>query len=392
MVASSQRILTLNSGSSSLKFALYRMDAGEALLVTGSLERIGLSEGTFQARDGQRQRLIDECIPLADHVAALQRLFDWLRGHLQNEPLAAAGHRIVHGGATFTRPQGITPELLQTLRTLVPLAPNHLPSEIACIEAVARALPSLPQVACFDTAFHRAMPAVAQTYPLPQAIREAGVIRYGFHGLSYEYIVEELRRIDPQAADGRLVIAHLGNGASLAAVHQGRCVDTTMGLTPLGGLVMGTRCGDLDPGIVLYLLREKDLPIGQVDQLLNKQSGLLGLSGSSSDMKDLLDEATDPKAALAVEVFCRQASKHAAAMAASLGGLDTLIFTAGIGEHAAPVRERMAARLAFLGLQLDPQRNAAHAPVISTGDSRVTVRVMPTNEELMIARQTWRCV
>jgi len=383
-------ILTLNSGSSSVKFALYRVGAAEELTVGGSMDRIGVSDGTFRAVRG-REVLTDQTLALPNHDAALTVLLRWLHDHRSGPPVTAVGHRVVQGGPHHTRPQQITPAVLDDLRRLVPLAPNHLPGEIAGIEAVARPFPQMPQVACFDTAFHRAMPELARRFPLPRHLFDEGVERYGFHGLSYEYIVEELRREAGAEASRRVVIAHLGNGASLAAVRDGRPVDTTMGLTPLGGMVMGTRCGDLDPGVVLYLQREKGMSPDAVDELLNKRSGLLGISDISPDMKDLLDrESSDPRAAEAVGLFCRQGRKFIAAMAASAGGLDTLVFTAGMGEHSPPIRARLCEGLDFLGVRIDPSRNAANAPIISPDGSPVTVRVMKTNEELMIARQTWQ--
>jgi len=389
MPLNARHILTLNSGSSSLKFSLYRMDGEEVLEVSGSLQRIGLERGSFGVRDGMGQSLHAEEIGLPDHEAALDRLFAWLPSYLQGRSLAAAGHRIVHGGRRFVQPTRVSHELIAALADLAPLAPNHLPSEIECLRAVAAAYPKLPQVACFDTAFHASMPALARTYALPREVRDAGVERYGFHGLSYEYLVRELRRIDPEAAAGKVIFAHLGNGASMAAVRNGQCIDTTMGLTPLGGLVMGTRCGDLDPGVVLFLWRELKLGLQEVDDLLNQRSGILGLSGSTSDMKDLLDRAaSDADARLAVEVYCARAAQQAAALAASLGGVDTLVFSAGVGENAAPVREQIVRRLEFLGARLDADRNARHEAVISAPTSRIVIRVMKTNEELMIVRQT----
>jgi acetate kinase len=383
-------ILTLNAGSSSLKFALYRMGSREELLLSGNLQRIGFPEGTVGIHDGCGTVVMQRTQPLPDHAQALAVVLPALREPLQGQALHAVGHRIVHGGPRLTRSQPITPAVVETLRELIPLAPNHLPGEIVVIEAMLRERPELPQVACFDTAFHQTMPAVACTFALPREYTDSGVRRYGFHGLSYEYIVEELQReAGADVAAGRLVIAHLGNGASLAAVRAGKGVDTTMGLTPLAGLVMGTRCGDLDPGVVLYLQREKGLSEAQVEELLSKRSGLLGVSGFSSDMADLLrQEASNSQAAEAVALFCYQAAKHIAAMTVAAGGLDTLIFTAGIGEHAAPVRARICEHLAYLGVQLDAQQNQRHAPIISTAASAVTVRVMHTKEELMIARQT----
>jgi acetate kinase len=272
---------------------------------------------------------------------------------------------------------------------LAAIVPDHLPQAIAAIRAVQRAYPLLPQVACFDTAFHRRMPRVAQIFALPRRFADDGVLRYGFHGLSYESIMQQLRALDGVAANGRVVIAHLGNGASMAAVRGGRGIDTTMGLTPTGGLVMGTRSGDLDPGVLLSLLQRERMVPTALNALVNRQAGLLGVSGISADMRDLLArQATDPAAAEAIELFCYQARKFLGALAAALGGLDTLVFTAGIGEHAAPIRERICAGLEFLGIRLDPERNRAHAPIISAEGSLVTVRVMTTDEDRMIARHT----
>ncbi len=387
MMNQPRRILTINSGSSSIKFALYLAGAAEELVLAGQLERIGLDGGRFHCRDAAGTGLVDQPAGLPDHEAALKLLFDWFGGHLQGIRLDAVGHRVVHGGRDYTEPVRISPAVQARLRELVPLAPNHLPGEVAAIAAVARRYPAMPQVACFDTAFHRRMPPIAQHYALPRELTDAGILRYGFHGLSYEYIVEELRR--EGAAEGRIVVAHLGNGASMAAISGGRCVDTTMGFTPTEGLVMGTRSGDVDPGILLYLLREKGFTPERLADLLNQRSGLLGVSGTSSDMKDLLDrEADDPRAAEAVTLFCQRARKYVGAFAAVLGGLDLLVFTGGIGANAPAVRERIAAGLDFLGLAVDPQRNRGGADVISPEGARVPVRVMRTNEELMIARQT----
>ena len=382
------KILILNSGSSSLKFALFEMDGREALMVSGRLERIGLAQGTFQVRDTNGRTLVesaDEKLP--DHVAAIRRLLDWLSQAGHSENLDAAAHRVVHGGPRHSRPQRITPELLDELRLLVPLASNHLPGALAAIDALRQAHPTLAEIACFDTAFHRQMPELAQRYPLPRQYADEGVLRYGFHGLSYEYVLNELERTPGANAQGRLIVAHLGNGASMAAVHQGRGIETTMGFTPTGGLVMGTRSGDLDPGLMLYLLQQRGISPEELHELVNRRSGLIGVSGVSSDMQDLLArEADDPDAALAVALFCYQARKFIGALAAALAGLDELIFTGGIGEHAAPVRARICEPLAFLGVAVDPARNAAGEPLISPPGGQVAVRVVKTNEELMMAR------
>lgn len=275
----------------------------------------------------------------------------------------------------------------------MPLDPDHLPQALAAIDGMRRIYPSVPQVACFDTAFHRRMPPVAQLYPLPREIRDAGVSRYGFHGLSYEYIMHALREVDHIAADGRVLIAHLGNGASMAAVRGGTAVDTTMGFTPAGGLVMSTRTGDLDPGVLLYLLEVRRMSPQALNRLVNREAGLLGVSGASADMRDLLErEAADPWAAAAIGLFCYQARKFIGALATALAGLDTLVFTGGIGEHAAPIRARICDGMAFLGIRLDPHRNERHAPIISTDGAPVTVRVMATDEDRMIARHTYRLI
>jgi acetate kinase len=326
---------------------------------------------------------------LPNHSAALAELCAWLDRQGADYAPHAVGHRIVHGGATYSEPVSITDAVVAALRELVPLDPDHLPQAIEAIESVERTFPTIPQVACFDTAFHRHMPGVARLYALPRALQEAGVTRYGFHGLSYEFIMRELRSLDPTAASGKVVIAHLGNGASMAAVREGVGIETTMGFTPLGGLVMGTRPGDLDPGVLLYLLQSRGMSPSDLSSLVNKQAGLLGVSGISADMQDLLGkEADDRRAGEAVELFCYQAKKSLGALAAVLGGLDTLIFTGGIGEHAAAVRARVCAGMSFLGLQIDPTRNADHAPIISPDHAPVTVRVMATDEDVMIAEHT----
>jgi acetate kinase len=394
---SAQRLLTINTGSSSLKAALYRLreDTTETPELRAEASRIGGRGGGMRLADDRGETLDERRDDLPDHAAALDALMSRLRdrGLDRDDLLAAVGHRIVHGGDRHREPQRVAPEVVTDLRALVPIDPNHLPQAIAAIEAVGRAYPAVPQVACFDTAFHSRMPRVARLYALPSRLAEEGIIRYGFHGLSYEYVMEELRRLEPEAAAGRVVVAHLGNGASMAAVRGGVGVDTTMGFTPTGGLVMGTRSGDLDPSVPLFLLEERGLTPTEVSDLLNKQAGLLGVSGTSADMRDLLDrEAYDGRAAGAVALFCYQAKKFLGALAAVLGGLDALVFTGGIGEHAAPVRERICEGLGFLGIRLDPERNAAHAPIISSDDAAVTVLIVPTDEDLMVARHTRRLI
>lgn len=386
-----QCVLTINSGSSSIKFSLYGAGPAPSLLISGRLERIGLAEGRFSAADSHGTSLAGQALALPEHAAALSLLFEWLRHRPEARGMQAVVHRVVHGGAKYTLPARIDRELLDELRRLVPFAAEHLPHEIKAIEAVGSAFPGLPQVACFDTSFHRSMPKVATTFSIPAEVRDEGVVRYGFHGLSYEYIMEELTRTAPERAKGRMIIAHLGNGCSMAAVKEGRCVDTTMGFTPLGGLVMSTRTGDLDPGIIVYLLRTRGYGPDELNRVLNKESGLLGISGISPDMADLLSrEKTEPSARLAVDVFCYQARKFMGALACALGGLDTLVFTAGIGENAPEIRERILEGMGFLGLEIDRETNLANGPVISKGP--VQIRVMKTNEELMLARHAWRVV
>lgn len=391
MSAGGRRLLSVNSGSSSVKFAVFQAASDSLTLAcAGALDRIGQSGGRLVVRDGGGRALHDESAASPDHAAALKHILAWLDEQPGGRRLDAAGHRIVHGGALYARPQLVTPDVLAGLNGLIPLAPEHLPNEIAAIEALAKEYPHLSQVACFDTSFHRYMPRVAQLVGLPRTLLDEGIVRYGFHGLSYEYILSELaREFGAEVARGRIVIAHLGNGSSMAAVAGGRSQDTTMGFTPLGGIVMGTRPGDLDPGVLLYLLHSKHMSPAALARLCNQESGLLGVSGITSDMRDLLSRAaSDPHAAEAIHLYCYTARKALGGLAVALGGLDTLVFTAGIGENAAAIRWRIAEGLQLLGIELDAARNESNAPVISTDASRVTVRVMKTNEELMIARHT----
>ncbi|MFL5342518.1 MAG: acetate/propionate family kinase [Gemmataceae bacterium] len=384
-------ILTLNMGSSSLKFSLHDLDGGEALRADGLLDGIGQPAGRVTISDGNGEPLLDRPQPLPDARQALHTLLAWLTEKRELERIDGVGHRVVHGGPRHAAPARIGPTLVAELRGLALLAPLHMPPEIEAIEEWLRLLPGVPQVACFDTAFHRSIPEVARTYALPRRFRDAGVQRFGFHGLSYEYILEELAtEAGRQSANGRLIVAHLGNGASMAAISGGKCVDTTMGFTPTGGLVMGTRPGDLDPGILTWLLSQARVSPTDLAKLLQHESGLFGLSGGTSDMRTLQRPDASPEAKLAVAVFCHVARKHVGALAATLGGLDTLVFTAGIGEHSPEVRREICRGLAFLGIELDEARNRANAAVISTG--RVTVRVMKTNEERMIARHTARAL
>ena len=374
-------VLCLNAGSSSLKFSVWD---GEDPLGDGEVEEIGRPGALAWLRPhrGETRRLSGRW---ADHGEAVAAIFALMGEHVLPEP-AGVGHRLVHGGQRHVAPERVTSALIAELRALIPLAPLHLPSGLAGVEAVAARFPTMPQVVCFDTAFHRDLPEVARRLALPRALADAGGIqRFGFHGLSYEYVME---RLGP-AGRGRVVIAHLGNGASMAAVRDGRPVDTTMGLTPAGGFMMGTRTGDLDPGVLVYLMRERGYDAERLDRLVNKESGLLGVSGVSADMKTLLERRErDEGAALAVAMFCYQVRRQVGAFAAALGGLDTLVFTAGIGERAAPVRAEICEGLGHLGIRLDPARNAAHADRVSAEESGCQVRIVPTREDLMIARHS----
>lgn len=386
----SSHILAMNSGSSSIKFSLYYMETPELLVFSGAVDDIGEEAGRFHVKDGDGDVLADRQVKLRDHDAALELLLAWLRPRLAQQDLDAVGYRIVHGGTKYVKPQGVTGELVASLREFVPFAPYHLPAQLADIGALTHAYPRLFHVACFDTAFHRRMPHVAQMYALPGSLAEEGVIRYGFHGLSYEYVLADLaQELGRDAARRRLILAHLGNGASMAAVKDGHSVETTMGFTPTGGLVMSTRSGDIDPGVLLYLLQEKRMRPRDVGEIVTRRGGLLGVSGLTSDMETLLArEGDDNRAAEAVELFCYQAKKFVGALAAVLGGVDGLVFTGGIGEHAPEIRSRVCRGFDFLGIRLDAVRNDMNERIISTDDSRAFVRVIKTNEELMIARHT----
>jgi acetate kinase len=378
-------ILCINSGSSSIKFALYRIRETEELLAQGAVERIGLPGGWLWLTDRRGKRLVDRHADFTDHNKAVKAMFITAMEEQHLPVPDAVGHRLVHGGPDHMAPEMITADLMLTLRNLIPLAPLHLPGEIKGIDAVTAHYPGLSQAACFDTAFHRRLPAVAQRLPIERSLWHEGIHRYGFHGLSYEYIVDALG----QDIEGRAIIAHLGNGASMAALQDGRPRDTTMGFSAMGGLMMGTRSGDLDPGILIYLMDERGYDARQLEKLLDRRSGLIGVSGISSDMKTLLDRrTTEPHAAQAIELFCYSARKSVGALAAVLNGLDTLVFTGGIGERAAPVRWMICRSLEYLGIRLDPRRNDTHADTISTDQSPCKVRVIPTNEDLMIARHT----
>jgi acetate kinase len=382
-------ILAVNTGSSSIKFSLYESGEREELLFSGSLTRIGLSEGRFSVMDAEGRYIDCVRVEVADHEAACRQVFSWIKAHGPGMP-DAVGHRVVHGGPRHTAPEQVTPKLLDSVAGLIPYAPEHLPQALNAIRYAASELPGVFQVACFDTAFHSTMPAIAKLCPIPEEYRREGVQRYGFHGLSYQYILNELNaQGDPLARKGRVILAHLGHGASMAAVFDGRSVETTMGFSPAGGLVMSTRTGDLDPGVALFLLQQGRLDTAGLRDMVNKKSGLLGVSGLSDDMRDLLDaEADNPQAHLAVELFCYSARKHIGALTAVLGGLDMIVFTGGIGIHSPEIRKRISAGLGFLGVRLDQQKNMNHPGIISTDDSPVIVRVMETNEEVTIVRET----
>jgi acetate kinase len=383
-------VLTINGGSSSIRFAVY--EAGEALRLRldGKIDRIGLRGTNLIVNAPVGKPQAPRRLAAADHRTAVGFLLDWLEAQPVFASVKAVGHRVVHG-MKHSAPERVTPKLLAELHRITPYAPDHLPREIGLIKAFLRRHPKLPQVACFDTAFHRSMPRVAKLLPIPRRYAAKGVERYGFHGLSYAYLMEELGRLDPAAAKGRVILAHLGNGASLAAVRHGKSIDTSMGFTPTAGLVMSTRTGDLDPGLVYYLARSERMTAPQFQRMVNHESGLLGVSGTSSDLRDLLArEAGDVRAADAVALFCYQAKKWIGSFAAALGGLDTLVFAGGIGENAPPVRKRICDGLGFLGIELDHKRNAKNAALISSQSGRVKVRVISTDEELMIARSVTR--
>jgi acetate kinase len=384
-------ILTINGGSSSIKFALYAAVTPLKRGLHGTVDRIGLSGTSLTFNDPTKKQPKSFKLTAADHKSAANSLIDWLETRPDFASVKAVGHRVVHG-MKHTEPEIVTQELLEELHRISPYDPDHLPREIELIEAFRERHPKLPQVACFDTAFHQSMPRVAKLLPIPRRFDAKGIQRYGFHGLSYAYLMEELARLgDPAANNGRVILAHLGNGASLAAVRDGKSIDTSMGFTPTAGLVMSTRSGDLDPGLAPYLARTEQITTSQFYQMVNHESGLLGVSETSSDMRDLLEhEKQDVRAAEAVALFCYQAKKWIGAYAAALGGLDTLVFAGGIGENAPVVRARICEELNFLGIELDKSRNAKTEAVISKNSSRVTVRVIRTDEELMIARSVLR--
>jgi acetate kinase len=384
-------ILTLNAGSSSLKFAAFRLASrGEPnLLASGQIEGIGATpNGAVETASGETAELsFDRSHAPVDHAAAMSAILDWLKKAGYDSSVAAVGHRVVHGGPDFAEPVRIDHATLAKLKALIPLAPLHQPHNVAGVEAAMKAFPSTPQVACFDTAFHRSHPFLHDTYALPRSYYDEGVRRYGFHGLSYEFITRKLRTIAPQIAREDVIIAHLGNGASMCAVHDGRAVATTMGFTALDGLSMGTRCGQIDPGVVLYLMAEKKMSADAISDLLWKNSGLKGMSGLSQDMREL--EASDsPAAREAIAYFVSRIRRELANLAATVNGAEAIVFTAGIGEHSWKVREATLKDMEWMGVRLDPEANRANAQIISAKDSPTIVFVIPTNEELMIAEHT----
>ena len=384
-------VLAVNGGSSSIKFALYAV--GETLrpLMAGKVDRVGLNGTVLTTTDAAGQPHESRTIDAIDRASAVVALLDWLEIQPAFTSVKGVGHRVVHGMA-HSESEQVKTELLDELRRITPLDPEHLPLEIELIEAIRQRHPTLPQVACFDTSFHRTMPRVASLLPIPRRYGAAGVRRYGFHGLSYQFLLEELTRLgDPAGTKGRVILAHLGNGASLAAVRDGRSIDTSMGFTPASGLMMSSRSGDVDPGLVSYLARTEHVNATQFQTMMNEASGLLGVSETSSDMRDLLAiEREDIRAAEAVAMFCYQARKWIGSFAAALGGLDTLVFAGCIGENSAVVRQRICADLGFLGIVVDHVRNSKNAPLISADGGRVEVRVIRTDEELMIARSSMR--
>ena len=387
-------ILVINAGSSSIKFSLFHDQGGEPLFrLGGQIEGLYV-EPRFAARDATGASIGEREWGKGTHLGhdgAIAYLIEFLRGYRDEYRLIAVGHRVVHGGLDYSQPVLLNAQIMAKLEKLIPLAPLHQPHNLALIRVVAASVPQMPQVACFDTAFHRAQPEVAQVFALPSEITDRGVRRYGFHGLSYEYIANALPKLDAKAAQGRVVVAHLGNGASMCGMHDGKSVASTMGFTAVDGLPMGTRCGTLDPGVMLYLLDELKMDARAIEKLIYEQSGLLGVSGISSDMRVLL-ASTEPRAALAVELFVYRVGRELGSLSAALGGLDAVVFTGGIGEHSAAIRERVCRAAAWLGVEFDAAANANGGPRISTTGSRTSAWAIPTNEELMIARHTRRLI
>jgi acetate kinase len=388
MKPANSRILTINGGSSSIKFAMFEAGGSLRRILEGGIDRIGQPKATFRVKGETPADNFSRLVTAPDHTVAVGALMDWIAERSGRDALTAVGHRVVDGGPKYSKPERITAEMVAELHRLSPFDPDHMPEELLLTEAFHRRFPHLPQVACFDTAFHHDLPRVAQLLPIPRRYEAQGVRRYGFHGLSYAFLMEELARLgDPAATTGRVILGHLGNGASLAAVRDGKSVDTSMSFTPTAGVPMSTRSGDLDPGLVWYLARTEKMSAKQFNEMVNFESGLLGISETSSDMRDLLNRETqDVRAAEAVAVFCYQVRKWIGGFAAALGGLDTLVFSGGIGENAPAVRARICDGLGFLGIELEEKRNARNEGVISAAASRVAVRVIRTDEERMIAK------
>lgn len=387
-MSSKSFILTVNGGSSSVKFGLFRIGKVLECRLSGKIERIGLPDSALTLTDVATGRSERHNIGAPEHAACVGPLVDLLQQKVSFAEILAVGHRVVHGGMRYGEPQRVNRDVLAELSRLSPYDPEHLPSELGLIEAFGKKFPELPQVVCFDTAFHRRMPRVARLLTIPRRYEAQGLRRYGFHGLSYEFLMEELQRVGgSEDANGRVILAHLGNGASLAAVSDGKSIDTTMGFTPAAGLPMSTRSGDLDPGVVAYLARTERMTVEQFHEMVNSRSGLLGISETSPDMRDLLAaENNDSRAAEAIALFCYQAKKWLGAFAAALGGLDTLVFAGGIGENSPEVRARICQGLEFVGIELDRDRNHANESVISKAGGRATVRVIRTDEEIQIAK------
>jgi acetate kinase len=384
-------VLALNTGSSSLKFACYRCtNESEKLLYQGAVTRIGLASGKFSAVDGENNVIAQETGSYPSMNEACEKMFSWIDSQSVDHRPSIIGHRIVHGGPNYSHPQQITDSVMAELEDIKVYAPEHIPPALKTINYAFRAYPSFPHIACFDTAFHRTMYEAAQTYPLPPEYRHHGLQKYGFHGLSYEYLLGVLRSEDETRANSsRILFAHLGHGASMAAVKDGRCVDTTMGFSPAGGFPMSTRSGDLDPEVVLFLMQHEHIPVEDMKDVFNKKSGVLAISERSDDFKDLLTfEESDPKCHFAIEYFCYHVRKHIGALVSAMNGLDTIVFSAGIGEKSSELRKRICLGLEYLGVEVDDERNTRHNTVISSDRSRVIVRVINTNEEVIIARQS----
>jgi acetate kinase len=394
MKPSSPRILTINGGSSSIKFALFEAGGLFQRILKGSIERIGLPDALLQVKGLSSADTFSRPIEATDHTEAVDSLMDWIKQRSQHDALTAVGHRVVHGGPKYWKPEKITAEMIKDLHKLESFDPEHMPEEIQLVEAFHRRFPDLPQFACFDTAFHHDLPRVAKMLAIPRRFEKQGIRRYGFHGLSYEFLVGELGRLAGlEAAQGRVILAHLGNGASLAAVRDGKSIDTSMSFTPTAGIPMSTRSGDLDPGLVWYLAKTNKFDAKRFNEMVNSQSGLLGISETSSSMLDLLKaEAQDFRAAEAIALFCYQVKKWIGSFAAALGGLDTLVFAGGIGENAPTVRARICDGLEFLGIELEEKKNSANEGVISSGRHRVAVRVIHTDEEKIIAKTVCRAL